>query len=102
MVRLKVKETGAKLVIAKTFQFHYGTIKSRNKVFPLREFIQFQFHYGTIKSGFTELCIRHQTDFNSTMVRLKVARKATRYVHQIFQFHYGTIKRNTLLKIQSN
>ena len=50
MVRLKDNENNAGHIFVSLFQFHYGTIKSRDKSKPLR------------------LDLLH---FNSTMVRLK-------------------------------
>jgi len=32
------------------FQFHFGTIKSKNSGNPDRRLSEFQFHFGTIKS----------------------------------------------------
>ena len=98
-----------------TFQFHYGTIKSKQIEQQWKMWNAFQFHYGTIKRLVTLLPVmfRHYfnstmvrlkgikriwilpscRNFNSTMVRLKVIRNnniTLRY--RQFQFHYGTIK----------
>ena len=57
----------------------------------------FQFHYGTIKSQGNEWDMYLETNFNSTMVRLKArsgSRCKLRFVK--FQFHYGTIKSSLL------
>jgi len=57
----------------RTFQFHYGTIKSRK---ALRHFFiteLFQFHYGTIKSFYGFFPDGSEEYFNSIMVRLKEA-----------------------------
>ena len=53
----------------------------------------FQFHYGTIKRAGQPSTYRFQTNFNSTMVRLKedIPSYQQRMRWQ-FQFHYGTIK----------
>ena len=70
MVRLKVKEGVKKFGEAFAFQFHYGTIKRpRPAVFPLAN-----------------------TNFNSTMVRLKDCKFNPFVIVHLFQFHYGTIK----------
>ena len=54
----------------KTFQFHYGTIKS----------------FARPSSGALVIC------FNSTMVRLKAQVSPVLSSSFLFQFHYGTIK----------
>ena len=38
-------------------------------------------------------------DFNSTMVRLKVARTLPVNTASLFQFHYGTIKRQSQARL---
>ncbi len=48
MVRLKGFDD-LKNVIASTFQFHNGTIKSNEKKNLLIKDLEFQFHNGTIK-----------------------------------------------------
>ena len=75
------------------FQFHYGTIKSKNNNYPTLDMFRFQFHYGTIKRVRPFPKLPWLVDFNSTMVRLKA--KTARGTHRDtqFQFHYGTIKR---------
>ena len=55
--------------------------------------LQFQFHYGTIKSRDFRCNKKHYIlYFNSTMVRLKVKPELRIIVPVKFQFHYGTIK----------
>ena len=115
MVRLKGCFLLLKVTPIWKFQFHYGTIKSLNRMsFPTSETL-FQFHYGTIKSGVHDAMIilrnwfqfhygtikRWRTGklddmikhFNSTMVRLKDwGIFSHSFWNNSFQFHYGTIK----------
>ena len=71
MVRLKAR--GELLTIrVKSFQFHYGTIKSPSPQPAVTPTMVFQFHYGTIKSPARNPKILLNIIFNSTMVRLKV------------------------------
>ena len=91
MVRLKASVTCSE-VSASIFQFHYGTIKSKEKVIILDNSTKFQFHYGTIKSGRRSLLSVSLEYFNSTMVRLKGINEAIAQSEMKFQFHYGTIK----------
>ena len=55
--------------------------------------MSFQFHYGTIKSIRGIYVLAYVSDFNSTMVRLKVMSYLGYGQPNLFQFHYGTIKR---------
>ena len=70
MVRLKEQKKPNRLNLIK-FQFHYGTIKSKDADTATYLYFKFQFHYGTIKSS--RLADNVVTAF-------------------LFQFHYGTIK----------
>ena len=54
------------------FQFHYGTIKSPASPLNSMKSFAFQFHYGTIKRTMRKHASAAGTNFNSTMVRLKV------------------------------
>ncbi len=115
MVRLKVSAFFASLYCATKFQFHNGTIKSMAKVIFQNLPAKFQFHNGTIKSSsfccnstcktnFNSTMVRLKVEanleawadyfyFNSTMVRLKAATYINAYSNNKFQFHNGTIKR---------
>ena len=77
---------------ASAFQFHYGTIKSHQRQPLQAPELAFQFHYGTIKRRKSRSSFCLVTNFNSTMVRLKVYHKFQASAAQAFQFHYGTIK----------
>ncbi len=114
MVRLKVEMLPLTLFPMK-FQFHYGSIKSRDKGLTIDHVIPFQFHYGSIKRKEELSTVGKKYSFNSTMVRLKVNTNSLNWVLQIsfnstmvrlkvlelqdnevgvrFQFHYGSIKR---------
>ena len=70
MVRLKEIMAATKPVILR-FQFHYGSIKGvLDGTVSLMQSL-FQFHYGSIKGKIFLPYPRHDTGFNSTMVRLK-------------------------------
>ena len=101
------------------FQFHIGSIKSRelrresvanisfnSTLVQLKEddvtltgldLKVFQFHIGSIKSP--TLCRQRMPcfyGFNSTLVQLKVTTIfVTKDVNWMFQFHIGSIKRNS-------
>ncbi len=54
--------------------------------------LSFQFQYGTIKSGKEIQAKSMLLDFNSSMVRLRVAGRDFVFRRRLFQFQYGTIK----------
>ena len=72
MVRLKAFESNVSGAMPYVFQFHYGTIKSKNDFYTKVSRRLFQFHYDTIKSSGSFYFVYSDTEF---------------------QFHYGTIKR---------
>ena len=72
MVRLKGAAWEANGLVSE-FQFHYGTIKSFRSYIYDKTRELFQFHYGTIKSASNLVIGSFIRNFNSTMVRLKVA-----------------------------
>ena len=77
MVRLKDPDAFTKFDLA-TFQFHYGTIKSK----PSRSrFIQGFYFNSTmvrLKVFFSDSVVLPSANFNSTMVRLKVSGSRSR------------------------
>ena len=74
------------------FQFHIGTIKSAFNATGTTRSVEFQFHIGTIKRTLIKILLQDNTNFNSTLVRLKVAENAFIQRLTLFQFHIGTIK----------
>ena len=50
MVRLKADYLGLPAKETIGFQFHYGSIKRKNKGLNFSYYLIFQFHYGSIKS----------------------------------------------------
>ena len=97
-IKVRLKLTLPPRVIgARRFQFHKGTIKTHSSFsFPKRNEL-FQFHKGTIKTQPTIIIIKHFIDFNSIKVRLKLS-VFTVFEHlSLFQFHKGTIKTLLLL-----
>ncbi len=60
-------------LIAKTFQFHIGTIKRGIAREYVIDEILFQFHIGTIKSRERHKIFIDNRNFNSTLVRLKAS-----------------------------
>ena len=73
MVRLKDSKITQIMSNTTSFQFHYGTIKSRTSYSHRDMKRMFQFHYGTIKRSISKYNnLSPQSGFNSTMVRLKV------------------------------
>ena len=70
---IKVTWTFAAVFISDQFQFHYGTIKVGITEDEEGNSTQFQFHYGTIKVRKKDTCQADQSNFNSTMVRLRYA-----------------------------
>ena len=78
---------------ARTFQFHYGTIKSSHAA--RIHGLSFYFNSTMVRLKVHRVCpMRYpKKDFNSTMVRLKVTCVYHISMSREFQFHYGTIKR---------
>ncbi len=81
------------------FQFHLGSIRGCYRAAsPRRSVHSFQFHLGSIRGpASTRLCnASSHFGFNSTLVRLEVARAAKRcrqaFDHLLFQFHLGSIR----------
>ena len=93
MVRLKDADTTKEWIVRLRFQFHNGSIKSKQHQAILNFKTGFQFHNGSIKS---RVIISEPTllvSFNSTMVRLKEARRVKDWTRRVmFQFHNGSIK----------
>jgi len=55
------------------FQFHYGSVKRKRYQLVEKSTNKFQFHYGSVKSRKeADKQSRFFSNFNSTMVRLKV------------------------------
>ena len=55
---------------------------------------QFQFHKGTIKTKNEMFVVWAYDDFNSIKVRLKQLTQDSAMLDKLFQFHKGTIKTN--------
>ena len=76
-----------------SFQFQYGSIKSKKQRSFNNIISTFQFQYGSIKRLMS--CRRSTliSDFNSNMVRLKgKIKNRTKCLRPAFQFQYGSIK----------
>ena len=71
MVRLEEQKHGRRKSLPKKFQFQNGTIRSWVIIGGESGNMRFQFQNGTIRSGNGEICIIHQSYFNSKMVRLE-------------------------------
>ena len=76
------------------FQFQYGAIEGLKQVRELEAEMEFQFQYGAIEGSLKRSDLRtRQTDFNSSMVRLKVSwGSRCRTGITWFQFQYGAIE----------
>ena len=59
--------------IVEIFQFHKGTIKTTNSDFTTAARKLFQFHKGTIKTKVRKQKCKHNNNFNSIKVRLKLS-----------------------------
>ena len=59
------------LVVAPSFQFHKGTIKTQRPREIGHLLHRFQFHKGTIKTGYLYFARQNLPNFNSIKVRLK-------------------------------
>jgi len=96
LVRLKgVGRGNAYQLSGIPFQFHTGSIKSVNRHIDALYQEKFQFHTGSIKrSSHPIRFTRPLPSFNSTLVRLKVAkvRGLNAALLHVFQFHTGSIK----------
>ena len=62
------------MMLTTMFQFHNGSIKSHAIITDDDINLLFQFHNGSIKSRLNQHRVADEPSFNSTMVRLKVAR----------------------------
>ena len=118
MVRLKDTERRERRPSVTSFQFHYGTIKSKHGHHESLCFDNFNSTMVRLKGFFDSSFDKKDFHFNSTMVRLKayfegkmpdwerhfnstMVRLKDRSVYRCvpiskFQFHYGTIKRPLL------
>ena len=77
MVRLKASPVITSILFSVLFQFLYGAIKRKIELFIVLIVLVFQFLYGAIKRSFVFISNFVFIDFNSSMVRLKVARTST-------------------------
>ena len=94
-VRLKLSTNGCFFVSTK-FQFHKGTIKTRERRDRVERITRFQFHKGTIKTVVRGFQDWEKFHFNSIKVRLKpLICLMVLAVTALFQFHKGTIKTGT-------
>ena len=71
MVRLKETTTDGIDIQSSSFQFHNGSIKSKQPITAVARVSKFQFHNGSIKSHTGFFVLQCRICFNSTMVRLK-------------------------------
>ena len=93
MVRLRETGVDRGLYFDREFQFQYGAIKRFNPNTVWSRLYIFQFQYGAIKRTIAGMAFDHQKYFNSSMVRLREAKKARHaQKHLAFQFQYGAIK----------
>ena len=70
-VRLKLCSTLRDQIELILFQFHKGTIKTKQVYRLYRKHLIFQFHKGTIKTASVRLLFLRDHHFNSIKVRLK-------------------------------
>jgi len=79
MVRLKATTDSVITLSPPIFQFHYGSVKSFCGANNSLNEAVFQFHYGSVKSLLLFDACSTCSNFNSTMVRLKVPETQDNY-----------------------
>ena len=100
LVRLKDDFQAKVKGLPRLFQFHIGTIKSITLPQMVMIIIDFNSTLVRLKAARRELGSKGQTYFNSTLVRLKGDRVKESDAIRLFQFHIGTIKSLLLQIIQ--
>ena len=74
------------------FQFHKGTIRTKENDIEKVIKYKFQFHKGTIRTSSRTVTATTFTYFNSIKVRLERLFNVTLKSLRLFQFHKGTIR----------
>ena len=97
MVRLKVPACTCQVGNV-VFQFHYGTIKRKDKSCVLLLYVHFNSTMVRLKVADAAKEQSYAANFNSTMVRLKALPLLDYVTSGVFQFHYGTIKSRDIAK----
>ena len=94
VVRLKETYSGTNSDTNNKFQFHSGTIKSKNGSLASGGLICFNSIVVRLKDMMLTRTKKLRRSFNSIVVRLKVkGRPEEGKILSVFQFHSGTIKR---------
>ena len=78
--------------MSKIFQFHKGTIRTREYLITAIWVPSFQFHKGTIRTILPRILHLCLTYFNSIKVQLELTIDDALLAIPEFQFHKGTIR----------